>query len=383
MASKRTGPIARWLARRAGRVAPETGAVPASAGNAPERDAAAGADTRPATPPPADTAESAGTPGDRTSGPAASTSGGATDPLPPAPEQEAAARAATEEAASTAAPTEDAASTAAPTPGQPIPAASFPDGPTGDGPLDEGYPAPADPGDRKDAGAPAAGAAATDAAESEAEVETGELPEDDGGPGHGGTPDPGRPLDPVPAPLPDAAVPARDHRVITLLSLEEHAGARTLAAALARRTEGNGWRIRTGGPGLLRAAFAGMLDDTDALVLVSPGDPALTATLGEKLAWLEANGRPGIPARTLVVVNLGAGDGGELVLPADLDRPVILLPFDAALGLSANGRPAPRWATRRALGQLVDELTTILEGAPNTTWHTTTSPSSDRDPETR
>lgn len=346
MASKRTGLIARWLARRAGRVAPETGAAPA---------------------------DSAGSAGDRTSGPAAPTSGGATDPLPPAPGQEATEGSATEHAASTA----------APTPEPPIPAASSPDGPTGDGPPDEGHPAPADPGGRKDAGAPAAGDTAAEAAESDAEAETEELPEDDGGPGHGGTPDPGRPLDPVPAPLPDAAVAARDHRVITLLSLEEHAGATTLAAALAPRIEGNGWRIRTGGPGLLRAAFAGMLDDTDALVLVSPGDPDLTAKLGEKLLWLEANGRPGIPARTLVVVNLGAGDGGELVLPADLDRPVILLPFDAALGLSATGRPAPKRATRRALGQLVDELTTILEGAPNTTWHTTTSPSSDRDPETR
>ncbi|GAA1862104.1 hypothetical protein GCM10009715_06820 [Paeniglutamicibacter psychrophenolicus] len=376
MASKRTGLIARWLARRTGSFSPEAGAVPAPAVEAPERDAGAGVDTRPVKPTAAAPADSTGTAGDDlTSRPAASTCSGAAEPAPPATEQEA-----TEEET-----TEDAASTGSPTPDQSIPAASLPDGPTGDEPMGEGYTAPADPGDRNDAEAPATApeAAPTDTPESDAEAETGELPEDDSSPGQGATTDAGQPLDPVPAPRPDAAVPVRDHKVITLLALEEHAGATTLAAALAGRIQGHGWRIRTAGPGLLRAAFAGMLEDTDALVLVSPGNSAVTATLGEKLLWLEANDRPGIPACTLVVVNLGAGDGGELLLPADLDRPVILLPFDAALGLPGTGKPAPRRATRRAVGQLVDELTTILEGAPNTTWHTTTSPSSDRDPGTR
>lgn len=331
MANKRTGLIARWLARRAGRIFAGTSPAPAVAGNAQERDAVAG--TGPATPPSA----------------APSVSGGVAGSLPPAAERQESGKGATQDAASTA---------------EPTPAPSFPDGPT-----DEGHRAPADPGDPQDSGAPASEAPAPDAPAADVPVESGELPQDDSGPGHGGPP--------------EAAAPARDHPVITLVSLEEHAGAATVAAALARRTEASGWRIRTGGPGLLRAAFAGLLEDTDALVLVSPGDPATTATLDGKLSWFAANDRPGIPARTLVVVNLGAGDGGELVLPADLDRPVILLPFDAALGLPATGRPAPRRAARRALDQLVDELTTILEGAPNTTWHTTTSPSSDRDPETR
>ncbi|MFL4475766.1 hypothetical protein ACIPVK_17355 [Paeniglutamicibacter sp. MACA_103] len=165
----------------------------------------------------------------------------------------------------------------------------------------------------------------------------------------------------APAPSAGPAPTPRDHKVITLVSLAEHAGAKTLAAALGRRTEGKGWRFRTAGPGLARAAFAGMLGDTDALVLVSPADPEVTTVLGEKLRWLEANNRKGMPARTLVVVNLGAADGAALQLPADLDRPLVLLPHDPSLGIPATPARAPRRATRRALDQLVDELSTILE----------------------
>lgn len=183
----------------------------------------------------------------------------------------------------------------------------------------------------------------------------------------GTTPAEGTPEDSAPASA-DAASPpaapapvARDHKVITLLSLEEHAGAKTLGAALERRTEGKGWKFRTAGPGLARAAFSGMLGDTDALVLVCPADPAITAALGEKLRWLEANNRQGMQARTLIVVNLGTADGGELQLPADLDRPVTLLPFDAALSIPATGARAPRRAARVAIDQLVDELSTILQ----------------------
>lgn len=165
------------------------------------------------------------------------------------------------------------------------------------------------------------------------------------------------------APEPTAA-PApisRDHKVITVLSLVEHAGAATLAAALERRTEGKGWRFRTAGPGLARAAFAGMLGDTDALVLVCPPDPGMTAELGEKLRWLEANGRPDLPARTLFAINIGAAEGGELQLPADLDRPVTLLPFDPALSLPATVSRAPRRAARQAIDQLVHEISTIVQ----------------------
>lgn len=171
----------------------------------------------------------------------------------------------------------------------------------------------------------------------------------------GTMPEDGTPGEPGPAPV------ARDHSVITLVSLAEHAGATTLGAALERRTEGAGWRIRTAGPGLARAAFSGMLADTDALVLVCPADPVHTSALVGKLRWLEANGRPGMPARTLVVINLGTADRGELQLPADLDRPVTLLPFDAALGLPATGTKAPRRAARAAIDHLVDELSTILQ----------------------
>ncbi|WP_411731708.1 hypothetical protein [Paeniglutamicibacter sp.] len=181
------------------------------------------------------------------------------------------------------------------------------------------------------------------------------------------TPEDGTPEDSASA-TSDAAAPTvgtvptpRDHKVITLVSLEEHAGAKTLGAALERRTEGKGWRIRTAGPGLARAAFSGMLGDTDALVLVSPADPAITAAMGDKLRWLEANNRQGMQARTLIVVNLGTADGGELQLPADLDRPVTLLPFDAALSIPATGARAPRRAARAAIDQLVDELSTILQ----------------------
>lgn len=165
----------------------------------------------------------------------------------------------------------------------------------------------------------------------------------------------------APEPTAAPAPVSRDHKVITVLSLVEHAGAATLAAALERRTDGKGWRFRTAGPGLARAAFAGMLGDTDALVLVCPPDPGMTAELGEKLRWLEANGRPDLPARTLFAINLGAAEDGELQLPADLDRPVTLLPFDPALSLPATRTRAPRRAARHAIDQLVHEISTIVQ----------------------
>ncbi len=350
MAGKRTGLIARWLARRAGRADPQNADVEV----APAREADAGTDAHPVTPAPAAPAGSPGAAGDATSPSAASSAIGATEPSMPATGHE------------------------APTVGTPtdaaFPAAPTPEGPSDVEPVNGGSAAPADPCGRPDGAAPGPEAGAPevpevpdpqgpvpdpqgpvpgvradgtqDAAAGGSEAETEERPEAETDSAHGATPDAGK---------------TRDHRVITLVSLVEHAGAATLAAALERRGTGTGWRIRTAGPGLLRAAFAGMLEDTDALVLVCPADPATTATLGEKLLWLEANNRPGMPARTLVVVNLKAADGGELVLPADLDRPVALLPFDAALGIPADGTRSPRRATRRALDQLVDELSTILQ----------------------
>jgi hypothetical protein len=104
-----------------------------------------------------------------------------------------------------------------------------------------------------------------------------------------------------------------------------------------------------------------MLGDTDALVLVSPTDPGITAELGQRLRWLEANDRPGMAARTVFVINLGAGDAAKLQLPADLDRPVILLPHDPALGVPATETRVPRRAARAAIDQLVHEISTILQ----------------------
>ena len=235
-------------------------------------------------------------------------------------------------------------------------------------------------GDESAREAPAVEAPELPAAESDepADADTtlpasGDLPQNDAGSDtHAGThadtvPDEGTPEQSAstasgapehtaaPAPI------SRDYKVITVLSLVEHAGAATLAAALERRTEGKGWRFRTAGPGLARASFAGMLGDTDALVLVCPPDPGMTAELGEKLRWLEANGRPDLPARTLFAINIGAAEGGELQLPADLDRPVTLLPFDPALSLPATGSKAPRRAARQAIDQLVHEISTIVQ----------------------
>ncbi|MFB9817393.1 hypothetical protein ACFFPL_18000 [Paeniglutamicibacter sulfureus] len=196
---------------------------------------------------------------------------------------------------------------------------------------------------------------------------SGDLPENDADTHADTVPEQGTPepsasaASEAPEPTAAPAPISRDHKVITVLSLVEHAGAATLAAALERRTDGKEWRFRTAGPGLARAAFAGMLGDTDALVLVCPPDPGMTAELGEKLRWLEANGRPDLPARTLFAINIGAAESGELQLPADLDRPVILLPFDPALSHPATVSRAPRRAARQAIDQLVHEISTIVQ----------------------
>lgn len=160
----------------------------------------------------------------------------------------------------------------------------------------------------------------------------------------------------IPAP---SGVP--ELRVVTIVSLAEHAGATTVAAALGNRSEAKRWQIRATGPGLSRAAFSGMLTDTDALVLVSPADPSSTSVLDEKLRWLISNNRPALPGRTIFVINLGSAHDAGLQLPADLENPVVLLPLDPALALPAITPRAPRRAARRAIDQLVEEISSILE----------------------
>ncbi|ASN38828.1 hypothetical protein CGQ24_07265 [Arthrobacter sp. 7749] len=154
---------------------------------------------------------------------------------------------------------------------------------------------------------------------------------------------------------------APELRVVTIVSLAEHAGAATVAAALGNRSEAKRWQIRATGPGLSRAAFSGMLTDTDALVLVSPADPSSTSELDEKLRWLISNNRPALPGRTIFVINLGSAHDAGLQLPADLENPVVLLPLDPALALPALTPRAPRRAARRAIDQLVEEISSILE----------------------
>jgi hypothetical protein len=154
---------------------------------------------------------------------------------------------------------------------------------------------------------------------------------------------------------------ASELRVVTIVSLAEHAGAATVAAALGNRSEAKRWQIRATGPGLSRAAFSGMLTDTDALVLVSPADPSSTSVLDEKLRWLISNNRPALPGRTIFVINLGSAHDAGLQLPADLENPVVLLPLDPALALPALTPRAPRRAARRAIDQLVEEISSILE----------------------
>ena len=110
----------------------------------------------------------------------------------------------------------------------------------------------------------------------------------------------------------------------------------------------------------MRAAFDGMLKDTDVLVLLAPPAAEATGSFGEKLEWLEANGNAGLVERTVFVVNYGTAlDGGALELPASLTRPVVVLPHDAALGLPAAERRAPRREARHALDQLVSAVTGI------------------------
>ncbi|MFJ6416845.1 hypothetical protein [Paeniglutamicibacter sp. NPDC091659] len=151
--------------------------------------------------------------------------------------------------------------------------------------------------------------------------------------------------------------------IVTVVALEPHAGLATLCAALEYRLEDHGMQVRGAGPGLMRAAFDGTLKGTDVLVLLAPAAAAATGTFQEKLDWLVANDNAGLVERTVFVVNYGATeDGGALELPASLDRPVVVLPHDAALGLPAPERRAPRRAARHALDQLVSEISAIRAG---------------------
>lgn len=330
MASKRTGLIARWLARRAGRVAPQAGPVAAEA-QVPAHDAAAGMQERLAAPSPVKEPESPAhigdttAPDDEATAPdGASSSAGTTDLPAPEPTGEAPGDETAGDEPSAAAPTDEEPTDEAPTATVPTPG----------GPLEVGP---------------------------EADAETEEPPEGESTSGDGTAPEADKPRGQASAPRIDPAPAARDHKVITLVSLVAHSGAKTVGAALEGRARAKGWQIRATGPGLTRAAFSGMLTDTDALVLVAPADPEATAALGEKLRWLEANNRPQLPGRTVFVVNLGAADGSALQLPADLSRPLVLLPFDAALSLPGTLARAPRRAARHAVDQLVDELSTILQ----------------------
>ncbi len=169
----------------------------------------------------------------------------------------------------------------------------------------------------------------------------------------------------APVPVTGAEPGTRSQKVVTLVALGEHAGTRTVAAAMAGRARGKGWTLRTSGPGLTRAAFSGMLNGTDAVVLVAPPEPEATSVLREKLDWFEANNRPAMAGKTVFVINLGAshqesGDTSGLQLPADLERPLVLLPYDPALSSGTPAR-APRRAARRALDQLIEELSTIFQ----------------------
>lgn len=149
--------------------------------------------------------------------------------------------------------------------------------------------------------------------------------------------------------------------VVTVVALDAHAGLATLCAALERRFEDSPVQVRAAGSGLMRAAFAGMLEGTDALLLLAPADPAATAGFQEKLDWLTVNGRESLIERTIFVVNYGAAqDEGALELPADLSRPLVLLPYDAALSIPARQLRAPRRDARHALNQLVEEINTVL-----------------------
>ncbi|RAX50917.1 hypothetical protein DQ353_00525 [Arthrobacter sp. AQ5-05] len=320
MAGKRTGLIARWLARRAGRVAPEAGPVAADA-DVPAHDAAATTHARPMAPSPVVEPGPRAPVGVATDPDAASSAEGTTDIPAPAPTSQA--------------PVDE------PAGEEPTAAAPAPDGPFDVAPTNAGSTPPA--------------------VAPEPEAESEERPEDETAAGDGTAPEAGKPRDQASAPRVDPGPASRDHKVITLVSLVAHSGAKTVGAALEGRARAKGWQIRATGPGLTRAAFCGMLTDTDALVLVAPADPEATAALGGKLRWLEANNRPQLPGRTVFVVNLGSADGSALQLPADLSRPLVLLPFDAALSLPGTSGRAPRRAARHAVDQLVDELSTILQ----------------------
>lgn len=199
------------------------------------------------------------------------------------------------------------------------------------------------PGEAVEQAPPQAGVEASDETLAETPANSGEQPEVSGDPVTGNNPA-------------DTKAP-----VVTVVALEPHAGLATLCAALEHRFEDAGVQVRAAGSGLMRAAFAGMLDGADVLLLLAPADSEATAGFKERLQWLEANGRPELIERTVFVVNYGSAKVEEaLEFPADLSRPVVLLPFDAALSLPARQLWAPRRAARHALNQLVDEITKIL-----------------------
>ena len=153
-------------------------------------------------------------------------------------------------------------------------------------------------------------------------------------------------------------------KIVTVLSLVPHAGLETLRVALEDRFEDQDITVRSAGPGLMRAAFAGALSGSDALVMVAPPNPEVTSEFAEKLSWLEANGRVKLAGQSIFVVNYGAArEDLALALPADLERPVVMLPFDNALSLPATVRRAPRRAARHAISQIIEELNLILDPA--------------------
>ncbi|MBB2996301.1 hypothetical protein [Paeniglutamicibacter cryotolerans] len=152
-------------------------------------------------------------------------------------------------------------------------------------------------------------------------------------------------------------------RVIAVVSTRPGNGTSTVSSLLARRYDPVNTIINEAGPGLTRAAFTGALQVADAIVLVTSPDPTETQALNESLQWLRANGRGHLVERCVFVVNLGASDAapGPLVLPADLDRPVIVLPVDPALGQLGSASRQPRRATRSAINQLGNELSNSIQ----------------------
>ena len=145
----------------------------------------------------------------------------------------------------------------------------------------------------------------------------------------------------------------------------QHAGADDPGRGLGAGREGTGWQIRDRRPGPHPRRVRRHARRHRRPGACLPGGPGVTAELGEKLHWLEANDRPGLRGthRLRADQPRAAADGSEtLQLPADLCRPVVLLPVDAGTGPACDRDPrAPRRAARRALDHLVDEISTILQ----------------------